>query len=146
MEKGKIKKIKIFVEKNFPPQIVQKADCIVDCGLKGDRFAKGGEKQLTAIDSQSLEWMEAQTEKGLCFNRYKANLEVENMDLSALKSGEKLVCGTSQLEISQTGKECFAECVLVQGKKPCMLRSHAKYIKVVESGIIKVDDELYKKQ
>ena len=146
MEKGVIKKIKIFVEKNFPPQIVQKAEVVVDCGLKGDRFAKGGEKQLTAIDTQSLEWMEAQTEKGLCFNRYKANLEVENMDLSNLKSGEKLVCGTSQLEISHTGKECFAECVLVQGKKPCMLRNHAKYLKVTESGKIKVSDELYKKQ
>ena len=146
MEKGKIKKIKIFVEKNFPPEIVQKADCLVDCGLKGDRFAKGGEKQLTAIDTDTLVWMEAQTEKGLCFNRYKANLEVENMDLSTLKSGEKLICGTLQLELSQIGKECFAECTLVQGKKPCMLRSHAKYLKVIQNGTIHTGDEIHKEQ
>lgn len=146
MEKGKIKKIKIFVEKNFPPQIVQKAECMIDCGLKGDRFAKGGEKQLTAIDTQSLEWMESQPQKGLCFNRYKANLEVENMDLSTLKSGDKLICGTSQLQIADIGKECFEECVLVQGKKPCMLRAHAKYLKVAQSGAIQQNDEIYKKQ
>ena len=146
MEKGKIKKIKIFVEKNLPPEIVQKAECLVDCGLQGDRFAKGGEKQLTAIDAQTICWMEDTAEKGLCFARYKANLELENMDLSLLKSGDKLACGNAKLQVSDVGKECFAECVLVQGKKDCMLRKHAKYLKVLQSGTIQLNDEIYKEQ
>ena len=146
MENGKIKKIKIFVEKNFPPEIVEKTECLADCGLKGDRYAKGGEKQLTAVDTLCTQWMEQQTEKGLCFARYKANLEVENTDLSAFNSGDKLVCGTAELEKSCVGKECFPECVLVRGKKPCMLRRHAVYLKVSGSGTISVGDEIIKKQ
>ena len=146
MEKGKIKKIKIFAEKNLPPQIVQKAEFFVDCGLKGDRFAKGGEKQLTAIDIQSLEWMQSTVEKGLCFARYKANLEIENMDLSLLKNGDKLVCGEVKLQISDVCKECFSECELAQKNKPCMLRYHAKYLKVFQGGTVQINDEIYKEQ
>ena len=125
---------------------MQSVQCIVDCGLVGDRFAKGGEKQLTAIDTQTISWMESTTEKGLCFVRYKANLELENMDLSQLKSGEKLACGNVKLQISATNKECFAECVLVQGKKDCMLRKHAKYLKVLQGGTIQLNYEIYKEQ
>lgn len=146
MEQGRIKKIKIFVEKNLPHQIVQKAECVVDCGLKGDRFAKGGEKQLTAIDAQTLEWMEKQSEKGLCFARYKANIELENIDLSLVKSGDKLSCGTAVLQVSDVCKECFGECTLVQGKKQCMLRRHAVYLKVCQGGTIELNDEIIIKQ
>ena len=146
MEKGKIKKIKIFAEKNLPPEIVQKAEFLVDCGLNGDRFAKGGEKQLTAIDTQSVDWVNSTEEKGLCFARYKANLELENMDLSQLKSGDKLVCGEVKLQISDVCKECFPECVLAQKNKPCMLRSHAKYLKVIQGGTVQLNDEIYKGQ
>ena len=146
MEKGKMKTIKIFVEKNLPPEIVQKAECLVDCGLQGDRFAKGGEKQLTAIDTHTISWMESATEKGLCFARYKANLEFENMDLSQLKSEEILACGNVKLQISATNKECFSECVFVQSKKDCMLRKHAKYLKVLQGGTIQLNYEIYKEQ
>lgn len=142
MQKGKIEKIKIFHKKGEPPQIVSKAECAVDLGLLGDRFAKGGEKQLTAIDDICENWLAAQQIQGLCFARYKANITVKNMDLSALKQGQKLVCGDAELLLSEVCKECFDECVLVQGKLPCMLRRHARYLKVAKGGIIAVNDEI----
>ena len=145
MEKGKIKKIKIFAEKNLPPEIVQKADFLVDCGLKGDRFAKGGEKQLTMIDDICESWLCNQDVQGLCFKRYKANITVENFDLSTLKAGEKLLCGDAVLEISQESKDCFEECTRVQNKMDCMLKKHAKYLKVAKSGKICTDDKITKK-
>ena len=141
MENGKIKKIKIFFEKGKPPRIVQNAQCIADCGLQGDRFAKGGPKQLTAIDTDTLQWMEQQTEKGLCFARYKANLEVD-FDLSQLKTGQKLACGSAVLQLSTAQKECFAECARVQGKLPCRLRTNAKYLVVKQGGTVSVDDKI----
>ena len=141
METGKIKKIKIFFEKGKLPQIVENALCVADCGLQGDRFAKGGEKQLTAIDTDTLQWMEQQTQKGLCFARYKANLEVD-FDLSQLEKGQKLACGTAVLQLSQVQKECFEECVRVQGKLPCRLRTNAKYLVVKNSGTVAVNDEI----
>ena len=142
MESGKIKKIKIFHKKGEPGKIVSEAQCLVDSGLVGDRFAKGGEKQLTAIDSICESWLSQQETEGLCFKRFKANITVENMDLSAFKSGQKLIFEEAELEFSQECKECFEECVRVQNKMDCLLRKHAKYLKVAKSGKIHGNEKI----
>ena len=142
MQKGKVEKIKIFHTKGQPGENVQKADCTADCGLVGDRFAKGGEKQLTMIDDICESWLCTQETAGLCFKRFKANITAENMDLSAFKSGQKLNIGTAKLEFSAENKECFDECIRVQNKMECLLRNHAKYLKVIKSGTISVGDEI----
>ncbi|MBQ9844504.1 MAG: hypothetical protein IJO54_00255 [Oscillospiraceae bacterium] len=142
MESGKIKKIKIFHKKGEPGKIVPQAECVADCGLLGDRFAKGGEKQLTAIDEVCENWLCAEKTEGLCFKRFKANITVENMDLSAFKSGQKLIFEDAELEFSEEKKECFAECVRVQNKMDCMLRNHAKYLRVSKGGIIRENDKI----
>ena len=144
MQKGKIKKIKIFTEKGKPGENVLSAECVVDLGLLGDRFAKGGEKQLTMIDEVCENWLCAQEVQGLCFKRFKANVTVADMDISAYKSGEKLLCADAELEISAENKECFAECARVQNKMDCMLRNHAKYLKVAKNGKININDEITK--
>ena len=144
MQKGKVEKIKIFHTKGQPGENVQKAVCTADCGLEGDRFAKGGEKQLTMIDDICENWLCAQETAGLCFKRFKANITVENFDLSTLKAGEKLLCGDAVLEISKENKECFEECTRIQNKMDCMLKKHAKYLKVAKSGKICTDDEITK--
>ena len=146
MQKGKVAKIKIFEKKGEPGKIVQKADCAVDLGLLGDRFAKGGEKQLTIIDDICESWLKSEKTEGLCFKRFKANITAENTDLSACKNGDKLNIGTAQLVFSCQSKECFAECVRVQQKMDCLLRNHAKYLKVSESGTINTDDIIYVKE
>ncbi|MBE6894406.1 MAG: hypothetical protein E7483_02195 [Ruminococcaceae bacterium] len=140
MEKGILKKIKIFSQKGQPPQIVQKADCIVDLGLQGDRFAKGGEKQITVIDAVCEEWMKNQSLKGLCFEKFKANLTLENIDVSTLKSGQTLDFGKVCLVVSDAEKECFEQCERVQKCMECMLRTNAKYFKVSKGGTICVND------
>ena len=144
MQKGKIKNIKIFAEKGKPGEIVQSVQCTADCGLEGDRFAKGGEKQLTMIDDICESWLCRQDVQGLCFKRYKANITVGNFDLSTLKIGEKLLCGDVVLEISKENKECFEECTRVQNKMDCMLKKHAKYLKVAKSGKICTGNEIAK--
>jgi len=140
MEKGILKKIKIFLQKGQPPQIAEKADCIVDLGLQGDRFAKGGEKQLTIIDKTCEEWVKNQSLKGLCFEKFKANLTLENIDISALKRGQTLHFGEVCLVVSDAEKECFNECIRVQKCMECMLRTNAKYLKVSKGGTIRVND------
>ena len=144
MQKGKVEKLKIFTEKGKPGEIVQSVQCAADCGLVGDRFAKGGEKQLTMMDKSCEEWLCGQEMQGLCFKRFKANITVEDFDLSILKTGEKLLCGEAVLEISAQNKECFEECTRVQNEMDCMLRKHAKYLKVSKSGAIRTDNEITK--
>ena len=142
MTEGILKKIKIFSQKGQPPLEMQNAECIVDLGLAGDRFAKGGAKQVTVIDEQCEQWMEKQQIKGLCFDKFKANLTVADIDLSKVNSGEKLCFGDVVLTVSQENKECFAECTRVQNCMECMLRTNAKYLVVSSGGTININDNV----
>ncbi len=143
MKNGTLKKIKIFSQKGQPPSEADFAHCAVDLGLLGDRFAKGGTKQLTVVDTVCTEWMKDRKTKGLCFEKFKANLTVEGIDISALKSGDILTLGEVELAVSDSGKECFSQCERVCEKKDCMLRTHAKYLVVKNGGEIKTGCEIY---
>ena len=142
MAEGVLKKIKIFLQKGQPPEIASNALCVVDLGLQGDRFAKGGAKQVTVIDQQCEQWLEKQQIKGLCFDKFKANLTIGDIDLSKVNSGEKLFIGDAVLTVSQEKKECFAECARVQNCMECMLRTNAKYLVVSSGGTININDNV----
>lgn len=139
---GKISKIEIFLQKNQGENFVKNALCVVDCGLQGDRYAKGGEKQLTIIDQDTVQWLKNQSEDGLCFKKFKANITVENLDVSLLKSDDVLTSGDAEFTVSTAAKECYKECSLIQKSIYCPLRKHAKYLRVSQGGTIKTGDEI----
>ena len=145
MNIGNIKKIILFTEKNSPPINVQNVQCLVDCGLQGDRFAKGGEKQVTLVSSECLEWILKQEKKGLCFERYNANIIAEGFDTSKLGKEDLIYCNDAVRKVSPCSKECFDECYLRQNNLYCKLSASAKYLKVVKSGEINLNDKIKSK-
>lgn len=58
--------------------------------MEGDRHAAGGERQTSLLAGETRDWMEKQTEPGLCFRRYKANLITEGIDTTQLNTGDLL--------------------------------------------------------
>lgn len=142
---SKIVSIKIFIEKGKPPVLVENANLLVDCGLQGDRFANGGDRQLTLIDSSVINYMNNATVKGLCFTKYNENIATENLDTTQLKSGDILRCGDAQLEVSAAEKECFEECIFRQKNLECKLKNGSIFLKVKKSGNIKLNDKIKSK-
>lgn len=145
MEEGKINRINIFKDKGEPPISLKSVNCSLDFGLENDRFAKGGEKQLTLIDKSTTDWIEKIQIKGLCFEKFKANLTTENLDTSLLNSGDILFCGSAILEVSTEKKECFEECILRQKNIECKIAKGGIYLKVKGSGCIKIGDRIKSK-
>lgn len=136
MMTGKITKLMRFPAKGQPGQEVGKAMCLAHLGMEGDRFAKGGETQMTAVDAAAAEWVRAHPDSGLCYKKFKANIEIEGLDFSCLTPGKKVTCGEAVLEISGEGKGCFPQCGLLQQKKLCPLKQGVIYLKVLQSGEI----------
>ena len=62
-------------------------------GMERDRHAAGGERQTSLLAGETRDWMEKQTEPGLCFRRYKANLITEGIDTTQLNTGDLLAAG-----------------------------------------------------
>lgn len=111
-------------------------------GIEGDRHGKDGERQLTLLDEDTREWMQAQTTEGLCFQRFRENFLTRGLDYAALHEGTRIRAGDAGIEITRKGKKCFPECRRRQLGMECMLCSHVCFAKVVQNGTVKKGDEI----
>ena len=134
---GRLTGLFCFTEKGKPGDPVEDAHFVKGLGMEGDRHADGGSRQLTLLSGETRRWMDAQKVPGLCFRRYKANLETDGLDLKKLKPGMKLKLGSAVLVVEESSKECFPECVLHQSGTECLLSAGCLYLTVAESGTAK---------
>ena len=73
---GRISGLWRFTEKGRPGEEIPEAVFIENKGMEGDRFADGGERQVTLLPAETVAWMAEQETPGLCFRRYKANVQL----------------------------------------------------------------------
>ncbi len=140
---GTISALFRFTEKGKPGKPVEEAYFRKDLGMEGDRHATGGEKQLTLLAGETRKWMKEQETPGLCFKRYKANLETADLDVGVLEPGMRLKAGTAVFTVTECAKECFPECILLQSGISCRLSSGGIYLKVTESGTANIGSTIF---
>lgn len=80
--------------------------------MEGDRHAAGGERQTSLLAGEARDWMEKQTEPGLCFRRYKANLITEGIDTTQLNTGDLLAAGRGGVPRFRVWKKVFSRVYL----------------------------------
>lgn len=82
-----VRELYVFRQRGQPGEAVESAWFRRGIGMEGDRHAAGGERQTSLLAGETRDWMEKQTEPGLCFRRYKANLITEGIDTTQLNTG-----------------------------------------------------------
>lgn len=138
---GTIVKLCRFTEKGKPGECLNEAYLLRDKGMEGDCHAFGGKRQLTLLSGEARRWMENQAQPGLCFQRYKANLETEELETARLRLGMELLVGTAVLAVSDR-KECFPECPLSGQGLSCLLLRDGVYLSVIRSGMAACGDSI----
>ena len=88
-----VRELYVFRQRGQPGEAVESAWFRRGIGMEGDRHAAGGERQTSLLAGEARDWMEKQTEPGLCFRRYKANLITEGIDTTQLNTGDLLAAG-----------------------------------------------------
>lgn len=135
-----VKAITRFRSKELGPESLENCQLIEGLGMEGDKYAKGGERQLTLIGSRGKMWMNEQ-KGGFCFRKCKENLCIEG-SLKNLRKGDKIQIGQAILEITIDEKDCYPElCSLHhQGEQDiiCLLREELRYAKVISSGQVAI--------
>lgn len=139
---GKVDCLQIFTEKGKPGEKKESVLLEKCLGIKGDRHADGGDRQISILLSEVREWMNEQPEPGLCFRRYKENIRISGLDPKWLREGTLLRIGDAELEITGFGKRCFPECRYVSAGKDCVLLHGAFYARVMGSGRIQNGDRV----
>lgn len=136
----KIARIQISPAKGEARRTPERAELVIDKGIKGDRYARGGARQVSLTDVSG----EAQARKanGLCCSRFAANILTEGLDYSALSVGDTLDFGLSSIEITQLGKECYPECPIAARGDACPLPASCAFARVARAGEIFLNDEI----
>lgn len=140
MQTARLYEIYIIEEKGQPGRKKDCAKVKAYGGIIGDRHCDDSQKPISLLAKGTVEWMKAQSVKGLCFRRFKANLVYEG-ELEP-EVGMKLQCGETVLEITGGKGRCFPECERYSRGLPCALPNGLWFARTVTGGAIKTGDTI----
>ncbi len=133
-----MKVLKINIKKQNGQNIeLERALLIKDKGIDTDKNAKGGERQISLLSLNVREMIQRGEIDGLCIKRY-----IENIIYSGepLIRGKTYKIGEAEIQISETNKACFPECINIINNIKCPLAEAAFFAKIIKTGFISLDD------
>lgn len=136
----RLDQIQLYEKKGAPPRVVSEAHILEGHGLKGDRHCMGEARQISITSREILAWMDGQSAAGLCFQKFSANLILD--DLKALCKGDLIRIGEDALlRVTDTHKTCFQEeCQLFASGGACRLTKGVLFAEGAASGQIHTGD------
>ncbi|MGM0396166.1 MAG: hypothetical protein ACQEP4_03835 [Bacillota bacterium] len=133
----KVSRISIRTEKKTTIRL-QRAVLLKDRGIKGDKNARGGERQLSILPLHVREDMDSGQITGLCIPRFTENITYTGDQI--FEEGEIYKLGEAIVKISSTRKKCFPECINIIKNKPCTLVKSVSYAKIIFGGHLSIND------
>lgn len=138
---GIIKAICISEEKGTLKKNIDECMLIENFGLENDAHA-GSERQVSLLSYEIENAFFKKNDLDLEAGVFGENLLVSGFDFKKMAVGTKLKCGDVVLEITQIGKECHTGCNIREKTGDCIMPREGVFAKVVNSGKIKVGDEM----
>ena len=132
---AKIAGLTRFHEKGGPGESMSGLSLLKGVGIEGD-FHQGGERQISILSAENRRWMDAQTEKGLCFKKFHENILIEGPPFEC----RLLSIGKVVLRIITQSKPCYGECGLLHGNITCRLSGSSVFAAVEQGGTIHLGD------
>lgn len=137
---GKIKATCVSKSKGQKSEI-KEINLIKDLGVEGDFHARGGDRQVSLLSSESIQKMR---DKGLKLKNgaFGENIVTEGINLISLKIGQQLKVGEAEIEITKIGKECVERCAIYYQAGDCIMPREGIFAKVLKGGIVKPGDNI----
>jgi MOSC domain-containing protein YiiM len=110
-------------------------------GIVGDAHAGDWHRQVSLLAMESIRKMQS---LGLSVDTgdFAENITTEGIDLVALPIGARLAIGTTELEVTQIGKECHNRCAIYYQAGDCVMPKEGIFAKVIKGGMVKAGDEV----
>lgn len=100
-------------------------------GMDGAK-KKNPDRPVSLMSLSARQTVDSAELRGLCFNRFQADITLECEQMPAKES--TIRAGELTLGILQEGKTCWPECELFQNDLPCPLRDGVRYARVESPG------------
>lgn len=128
---GKVTGLFIYHDAHSSGKCVTRVEVVKGEGICGDRHADGGERQISLRDAG------LKGEQGICFHKFKANIQIEGIDFTELSPGIVLTIGSAKLKITSCRKRCYQEeCMIYKNAKDCPVTTGCLFATVLQSGTI----------
>ena len=110
-------------------------------GIVGDGHSGEWHRQISLLAIESIKKMQ---EKGLDVGAgdFAENITTEGIDLPSLPLGTRLAIGDTVTEVTQIGKVCHTRCAIYYQAGDCVMPREGIFVKVIQGGSIKKDDEI----
>ena len=140
---ARVKAVCLSEEKGTTKKVINKGELLKNYGLKGDAHAGKWHRQLSLLDSSSIDKMRGQGYK-LNFGDFAENITTEGLEnLFELPVGQQLsINGEILLEITQIGKKCHHDCEIRQTIGDCVMPREGVFARVIKGGEIKAGDKI----
>ena len=117
------------------------AEVMENHGIVGDGHSGEWHRQISLLAIESIRKMQ---EKGLVVGAgdFAENITTEGIDLPSLPLGTRLAIGDTVTEVTQIGKVCHTRCAIYYQAGDCVMPREGIFVKVIQGGTIKKDDEI----
>lgn len=129
---GKVKSINISTKKGVRKEPVKIAMLVKGNGIQGDVHASPGDRQVSFLAGERIE------EQGLKPGDFAENITTKGFDLSAVKIGDRINIGNTELKVSKIGKECHTRCQIYVQLGDCIMPREGVFAEVAKGGEIRV--------
>lgn len=138
---GRVVAVCTSARKGVRKKNVGEGELVVESGLAGDAHAGPWHRQVSMLAVESIEKMRA---KGLKVGPgdFAENITTEGIDLPSLPVGTRLRLGSTELEVTQIGKECHTRCAIYYQAGDCVMPREGIFVRVLAGGQVKVGDEI----
>ncbi|MGP3779863.1 MOSC domain-containing protein [Halanaerobium saccharolyticum] len=140
---ARVKAVCLSEEKGTTKKVINKGELLENYGLQGDAHAGKWHRQLSLLDSSSIDKMRGQGYE-LNFGDFAENITTEGLEnLFELPVGQQLrINGEILLEITQIGKKCHHDCEIRQTIGDCVMPREGVFARVIKGGEVKAGDKI----
>jgi len=110
-------------------------------GLKRDQ--DDGSRQVSFMSREAIDKIANKGEKGWCMKRFRGNIVTQDLEYTKLVSGQSLLIGQLEIEITTIGKACYShECPAFKPDNICLMMREVMFGRIIHPGRVSLGDEI----
>jgi molybdenum cofactor synthesis domain-containing protein len=107
-------------------------------GVEGDAHAGDWDRQVSILGSESIKRFSEVEKRKISYGEFAENITTEGFDLLHCIPLDRFQIGSTELEITQIGKECHGTaCAIFKETGNCIMPKEGIFCRVIKQGIIK---------
>ena len=111
-------------------------------GIVGDAHAGDWHRQISMLAEESVDTMRDKCPIPLDPGVFAENINTVGIDLKNLPVGTHLRIGSTEVEVTQIGKQCHNDCAIKKAVGKCVMPTEGIFVIVVTEGTVRAGDEI----